>query len=362
MSAPPVTIRPEAWEPDAALPPLGLVPAGSFTLEALLAAKAREALPVHLVFPVGRAWEAANLDRLLGMLAPLQGSLIDRIWLAFGGRRPGALARLPARHPGVELWVARNHWPADQNFPGTGKGAVMRAILYHLVSRVGVRHPRAVVQFLDADIRPAFFSPRWVIDPVGAVLRFRAVEAAKVVYHRPRGGRLNAILRALLAQCPEPRLQSLQKLVYLLSGEIAATLRFWAAVPFKGGYGVELLLLLSLACDRLRLTPGTPDLAHLVQVYVGRMDHRHAPVTSTRTRRGLDQMAGNIFHCLVAFLQEAGLVSWGSPAAVPDFRIPLPPRGELVPDWLTVSVGERTFPPLRSLPEIRALLAAGEAP
>ena len=142
----------------------------------------------------------------------------------------------------------------------------MRAVLHHLIRTAGVTHPGAVVQFIDADIRPAYFSPRWVLDPVGAVLWFQAVEAAKVVYHRPRGGRLNALLRAFLSQCPGEGLQSLQKLVYLLSGEIAATLRFWTALPFKSGYGIETLTLVSLAADRLQLRPGTPDLAHVVQV------------------------------------------------------------------------------------------------
>jgi len=362
VSPPPEVIRPGVWGRDAALPPLGLIPAGSFSVPEVLAAKAREGAPVHVVFPVGDAREAANLKNLLAILAPLAGTVIDRVWLAFGGRRVGGLPRLAAAYPGVELFVARQAWPPDQDDATAGKGATMRAVLHHLIRTAGVTHPGAVVQFIDADIRPAYFSPRWVLDPVGAVLWFQAVEAAKVVYHRPRGGRLNALLRAFLAQCPGEEIQSLQKLVYLLSGEIAASLRFWTALPFKSGYGIETLTLLSLAANRLQLAPGTPDLAHMVQVYLGQMDHRHAPVASTPSRRGLDQMAANICHCLREFFQGEGLMAGGAARPAPSLQIPLPPTRGAVPEWLTAPVGEATLAPLGTLPDIRAVFPGGARP
>lgn len=359
MSPAPEVIRPGAWDREAALPPLGLVPAGSFAVPQVAAAKDREAVPVHVVFPVGDAREAANLKELLAILAPLAGTVMDRVWLAFGGEREGGLARLAAGYPWVELFAARRAWPPDQDDARAGKGATMRAVLHHLICAAGVTQPGAVVQFLDADIRPAYFSPRWVLDPVGAVLWFRAVEAAKVVYHRPRGGRLNALLRAFLSQCPGEGLQSLQQLVYLLSGEIAGTLRFWTALPFKSGYGIETLTLLCLAADRLGLAPGTPDLAHVVQVYLGQMDHRHAPVASTAGRRGLDQMAANIFHCLREFFQTEGVMAGGPARPAPDLRIPLPPAAGAVPEWLTAPVGEATLAPLRTLADIQGVFPGG---
>ena len=50
--------------------------------------------------------------------------------------------------------------PPDQQGAPLGKGAAMRAFLYHLVVTENVTHPRAVVAFIDADIRPPYFHPR----------------------------------------------------------------------------------------------------------------------------------------------------------------------------------------------------------
>jgi hypothetical protein len=215
-----------------------------------------------------------------------------------------------------------------------------------------------VIQFLDADIRPPYFQPHWVVDPVGAILRFPVVEAVKIVYQRPRGGRLNTMLRSLLALCPHTGVQALLKLAYLLSGEMAGTLHFWTSLPFKSGYGVEILTLLAFALDRLKLAPGTADLEHLMQVYVGEMDHRHAPLTSTPKKRGLDQMAANVFHTLEETLRRAGIFSWQeSPLEKPVLSIPLKEEaGGDAPGWLEVPITDLTLPPLRTCVEVRVAL------
>jgi hypothetical protein len=355
MATPPSAIQPERWAREAGLPPLGLIPAGSLDFEEVMAYKTGEQVPVHLVFPVGHAREAGNLRGLLAILRPLHGRLVDRVWIAFGGGRPGGLEKLTREFPGLTLFPARRHLPPDQQGVPVGKGAAMRAMLYHLVVREGLSHPRAVVEFLDADIRPPYFSPRWIVDPVGALLRFYQIEAVKVVYHRPRGGRLNAMLRSLLALCPHPGVQSLQRLAYILSGEMAGTLRFWTHLPFKNGFGVEILTLLSLALNHLRLFPDRPDLDGLVQVHVGQMDHRHAPLTSTARRRGLDQMAGNVFHTFMEVLIREGILSWGAPSGEsPTLTIPLPVApGQGNPDWLQVPIKDETLAPLMTLPEVR---------
>ncbi len=355
ITAPPVVSQPESRARDEALPPIGLIPAGGLSLEKALEHKGAEAVPVHLVFPVGRAQEAGNLKKLLAELQPLSGRLLDRVWIAFGGRRSGGLGRLTEEFPGLTVLKVREHLPPDQRHMPVGKGAAMRALLYHLMVREGLRHPRAVVIFLDADIRPPYFSSRWVVDPVGALLRFRRLEAVKLVYHRPRGGRLNAMLRSLVALCPHPGVQALQGLAYLLSGEMAGTLRFWSSLPFKSGFGVEIFTLLSLALDRLKLAAGRADLDCLAQVHVGRMDHRHAPLTSTARRRGLDQMAATVFHTFLEVMEQEGILCWRPPPGEsPTLTIPLPVApGQVIPDWLTVPIKDETLPPLNTLPEIR---------
>jgi hypothetical protein len=338
-----------------------LIPAGSFDPEEVTRLKQAERVPVHLVFPLGSAREAGNLRALLLMLQPLFGSLIDQVWVAYGGERPEGLRRLTDSLPQVKVFPATRRQPPDQQDAPLGKGSSMRAFLYHLVMAEGVVDPRAVVAFIDADIRPPYFHPRWVVDPVGAVLWFHTVEAAKIVYQRPHGGRLNTMLRSLLALCPHAGVQALQKLAYLLSGEMVGTLKFWTRLPFKTGFGVETLTLLSFALDHLGLAPGTPDLEHLVQVYVGRMDHRHAPLTSTPRKRGLDQMAGTVFHTLMESLMAADLLRWQAPEITPArLVIPVPDgeRGEPVA-WMEVPLGDVTLPPLMTCPEVRARLSPG---
>jgi len=342
-------------------PALGLLQAEAWGLEELMALKKGQSRQIHVVFPVRDEGEAANVAALAAILEPLAGSFIDAGWLACGASEPGALALLPRRFPWLHLFLARHHPPPDQRDRAWGKGAVMRAFLHHLISFGGLADPRAIVQFFDADIRPGYFGTKWCLGPVGAILWFANVWAAKVVYFRPRGGRLNTFLRSLLAALPHPAVQRLQDLVYLLSGEMAATLGFWGTVPWKTGYGIETLILLALALDLLHLRPGSGDLEVLAQVYVGRMDHRHAPWRSHRQRAGLDQMAAAVCHTLWEVLSGAGVLSWQSPGGGGGpLRIPLPGRTPAhPPHWLTVPVGEETLPPLATLPTIAAALRRG---
>jgi hypothetical protein len=359
VSGPPQVIIPQNWERAARLPSLGLIPPGSFDLETVARLKQEGGAPVHLVFPLGSAREAGNLRDLLWLLQPLFSNLIDQVWVAFGGQRLEGLSRLTETFPQVRVFPAARLLPPDQQQTPLGKGAAMRAFLYHLVVAEQVTQLRAIVAFIDADIRPAYFHPRWVLDPVGTLLWFHTLEAAKIVYQRPRGGRLNAMLRSLLALCPHPGVQALQKLAYLLSGEMAGTLKFWTRLPFKTGYGVETLALLAFALDHLGLDPGTPDLEHLVQVYVGQMDHRHAPLTSTPRKPGLDQMAGTVFHTLMETLMAADLLRWQAPPLQePRLAIPVPDGAAGEPlAWMEVPMADVTLPPLASCPEVKARLA-----
>ncbi len=124
---------------------------------------------------------------------------------------------------------------------------------------------------------------------------------------------------------------------------------------------METLTLLSFALDQLGLVPGTPDLEHLVQVYVGQMDHRHAPLTSTPRKPGLDQMAGTVFHTLMETLMAAGLLHWQAPPLQePRLAIPVPDGAQGDPlAWMEVPLADVTLPPLASCPEVRARLSPG---
>jgi hypothetical protein len=339
-------------------PVLGAVKAEAFTYDEVLALQRAEPRPIHVVFPVKDAGEAANLDHLLAILDPLAKSLGAGGWLAFGGDNPGQLLELTREYRWLRLFQARRLPPPDQKDQPWGKGAVMRALVYYLIENEKIADPRTIVQFIDADIKPAYFSASWFLGAVGTILWFKAVESAKIVYFRPKGGRLNTFLRAMLAVFPHAGLERLQKLLYLLSGEMAATLKFWSAVPFKTGYGIEILQLLTLALEQARLHPEKSDLEQVAQVFVGDMDHRHAPLHSTQGQPGLDQMATSVFNTVFEALEQAGIATWsGTGASLRHVLLPTPgTEPDWHPEWLQVPVGEVTLSPLKELPEIAAAL------
>lgn len=351
-------LNPHRHDRDARFPALGLVKADAFTIENILSLKQAESVAIHVVFPVKNAAESANLEKLLALLAPLAQPLIDGGWLAFGGDDPGVLVNLTKQYHWLHLFQARQFPPPDQLQAPWGKGAVMRALLYYLIRSGEATDSRTIIQFIDADIVPSYFHVNWLLGAVGTLLWFNMVEAAKIVYFRPQGGRLNAFLRSLLALFPHEGIQRLQNLIYLLSGEMAATLKFWSSIPLKTGYGIEILVLLSLALDQVQLHPDISNLEQLAQVYIGMMDHRHTPLQSSSSQPGLDHMAANVFHTVFEILEQAGVISWASHSSIRrQLMIPIPgTKPACYPEILQFNVGELTLPPLKELPEITAAL------
>ena len=213
-------------------PALGAIRAEAFGRDEVLALRRAEPLPIHVAFPVKDAGEAANLDYLLTLLDPLAPAWFDSGWLAFGGENPGQLLELTRKYHWLRLFPAKQFPPPDQRGQAWGKGAVMRALVYYLIENEKIADPRTVVQFFDADIKPAYFNESWFLGPVGTVLWFKAVEAAKIVYFRPEGGRLNTFLRSLLAILPHAGLERLHTLLICFPGK-------W---PQRCNFGVRCLL------------------------------------------------------------------------------------------------------------------------
>ena len=121
---------------------------------------------------------------------------------------------------------------------------------------------------------------------------------------------------------------------------------------------METLILLSFALNLLKLSPGTADLEHLVQVYVGQMDHRHSPLISAPNQNGLDQMAGHVFHTLLEVLGQANFGLRLPQDFQPRLSIPLHDLGEAERlQWLEVALGDISLPPLSACPEVRAALS-----
>jgi hypothetical protein len=289
----------EAVDPDLLgrkikMPPFSLLRMHSIDRERVELIKEKENIPVIVVFPARGDEELLSLEREIQILQPLMGRLIDQIWIAFGGSEHDDIP-LMAKKYGVEVFYAKWNGMNDAGRNDSGKGFSMRGLLYHLCTRNAVTNPRAIIEFIDADIKDGYFNPRWVIDPVGSILWFEEIEVAKIVYHRPFGGRLNAFINPLISVFDHPALNPLKNLIYSLSGEIAGTLKFWLSVPFKQNFGIEMKILTSLALNRVGIRHNGCDLEHVIQVFMGEMDHKHSSLRSTEKVKGLDAMAKEVF-------------------------------------------------------------------
>jgi hypothetical protein len=353
-------IDPEKAGRSASLPPLSLLLVHSMDREKVERIKREEKVPVIVVFPARGDEELLTLEREVQILQPLMGRIIDEIWIAFGGSEHDDIP-LMARKYGAKVFHAHRNGMNDARRGDSGKGLSMRGLLYHLVADRQLTDPRAIIQFIDSDIKEGFFNPRWVIDPAGALLWFKKIEVAKIVYHRPLGGRLNAFITPFLSVFDHPALNPLKNLLYFLSGEIAGTLKFWLSVPFKQNFGIEMKILTSLALNKVKLRQNRDDLSHVLQVFMGEMDHKHSALRSTARVKGLDAMAKEVFQSFLEDLMAEGLirmdkglcfsnrlqVSTVTPAAEGGEEMGTPSR-------LNLPSNEKTFFPLKDLPEIQA--------
>jgi hypothetical protein len=354
-------VDPERMGRKEILPPLSLLMMHSMDRERVEEIKTTENIPVIVVFPTRGDEELLTLEREIQILQPLMGRIIDETWIAFGGSEHDDVP-LMAKKYGAQVFYAQWNGMNDASRGDAGKGLSMRGLLYHLCTVKGLNNPRAIIEFIDADIREGYFSPRWVIDPVGAVLWFEEIEVAKLVYHRPFGGRLNAFITPFISVFDHPAINPLKKLLYLLSGEIAGTLNFWLSVPFKQNFGIEMKILTSLALNKVNLRSNGNDLNHVIQVFMGEMDHKHSALRSTGKVKGLDAMAKEVFHAFLEDLAEEGLVRMERGLSFSDrLQIstvtPTAGGGEEIgtPSKLDMASKEKTFSPLKHLPEIKAI-------
>jgi glucosyl-3-phosphoglycerate synthase len=141
-----------------------------------------------------------------------------------------------------------------------------------------------VVVFVDADLVDP--QPQLVTGLLGPLLTDPAVELVKGCYDRPlegagstSGGRVTELVARPLISRFYPDLAGM---VQPLAGEYAGRRRLLEAIPFCGGYGVEIAMLI----DTLELR-GLPAIA---QVDLGRRQHGHQDTAA------LGRMATQITH------------------------------------------------------------------
>ncbi|MDQ6927655.1 MAG: glucosyl-3-phosphoglycerate synthase [Actinomycetota bacterium] len=145
--------------------------------------------------------------------------------------------------------------------------------------------------FCDADVRG--FSDRFVVGLLGPLLLDPAVGFVKGYYRRPvdgadgGGGRVTELVARPLISLLFPHLRSI---VQPLAGEFAARRSVLEQVPFVGGYGVDLGLLIDVASKF--------GLDSLAQADLGSRVHRNRP---------LDQLAPQALAVLHGALRRAGV-------------------------------------------------------
>jgi glucosyl-3-phosphoglycerate synthase len=167
-----------------------------------------------------------------------------------------------ARAAGAEVVTAADILP-DYGGEG-GKGQAMWKAV-HVTSG-------DVIAFCDADI--ANFGPEFVTGTVGPVLTRDDVALAKAFYHRPldgrrgEGGRVTELVARPIISLLFPHLAPL---VQPLSGEYAGRRDVLEQVPFVGGYGVDLGLLIDIA--------GVYGSTSIVQCDLGERVHRNRPLS-----------------------------------------------------------------------------------
>lgn len=121
-------------------------------------------------------------------------------------------------------------------------------------------------------------------------------------------------------------------------------------------------ILTSLALNKVNLLANGNDLRHVIQVFMGEMDHKHSALRSTGKVKGLDAMAKEVFQAFLEDLAEEGLVRLDQGLIFSDrLQIstvtPHAGGGEEIgtPSKLDIPSHEKTFSPLKNLPEIKAL-------
>jgi glucosyl-3-phosphoglycerate synthase len=184
-----------------------------------------------------------------------------------------------------------------------------------------------VIVFCDADIR--HFDPAFVLGLLGPLLARDDVTFVKGCYDRPldgrpgEGGRVTELMARPLISVFFPHLAVLDQ---PLAGECAATRDVFEAVPFVGGYGVDLGLLIDVAA---RFGTGG-----LVQCDLGRRVHRNRP---------LAELGAQALAVLEVALVRAGLVGTDAPWVATLLR----------PDAEPAPVTFIEHPPLADLPSPR---------
>ncbi len=316
--------------------------ATDYSSATLAAKKAELGLRVSVVLPARN--EAATVGAIVTKLLSLTAGanpLVDQILVVDSGSVDDT-ARLAAQ-AGADVRAQSELLPALGDRPGKGE-----ALWKSLAAASG-----DLIVFIDADL--VEFDTRYVVGLLGPLLTDPTVSFVKGTYDRPLmidgahapngGGRVTELVaRPLLNQFwPE-----LAGFVQPLGGEYATRRDVLERVPFAGGYGVELGLLV----DLLELV----GLDAMAQVDLGRRVHRHQPDAA------LAAMAGQVMLTAWGRLDRQGRIVESAPPATTLTQFHRDADGLGALRWETSETAATDRPPLVEVPEYRDRLVSGTPP
>ncbi len=232
------------------------------------------------------------------------------------GQAVGLIRReLMELHPVVDELIVIDDGSSDATAAVAAEAGARVVEAKGVLSDYGVEHGKGqamwkglhvssgdVVVFCDADIRE--FHSGFVLGLVGPLLSRDDVAFVKAFYERPldgrpgEGGRVTELMARPLISVFFPHLNDLYQ---PLSGECAARRDVLEAVPFVGGYGVDLGLLVDVTARFGN--------ASLVQSDLGERVHRN---------RSLAELGPQSLAVLQVGLQRAGVVAAATAGAAPD--------------------------------------------
>jgi glucosyl-3-phosphoglycerate synthase len=297
-----------------------------YTAAGLAARKSELGTSVSVVLP------ARNEERTIGAiitelrtLAPY--GLLDQIVVIDSGSTDSTIE--VAQAAGAEVVRQSEMLPQHGDRPGKGE-----ALWKSLAAATG-----DLLVFIDADLEN--FSADFAIGLLGPLLTDPAVAFVKGMYDRPLavdgtysptgGGRVTELVARPMLNLFWPELAGF---VQPLGGEVAARRSVLERIPFAGGYGVELGMLV----DLVELI-GVDAMA---QVDLGRRVHRH------QTDEALSMMAGQIMFTAWGRLDRQGKVVHTSP---PDTRLTQFNRDASGLRWTTKDTAVLDRPPLEGVTE-----------
>ena len=287
----------------------------TWSADGLVAAKGRS---VSVVLPA--LDEEATVGGVVAAVRPYLGTLVDEIVVVDSGSTDATAAVAAAA--GARVVTREEALPDVEVRPGKGE------VLWRgLAATSG-----DLVVYLDADL--VDMDPAFVPSLLGPLLTVPGVALVKGFYERPLrireddavatgGGRVTELVArpALASLRPE-----LAGVVQPLGGEYAATRELLESLPFAGGYGVEIGLLLD--------THRTRGLDAIAQVDLGVRKHRH---------RSLRELGVTAAEVLDAVLRRCARPDDG-PRPLTQF---VPVGGHWLPEVHEVATWDR--PPVREL-------------